>query len=89
MSRHAFSFPAAPTNQATIGGPNSGGMMLPNGTDLRQVKVLSKADWERIQFQLNRRKVEEQRLARKRQEKEEMYKTSKDKVSTWTNTIEV
>ena len=63
--------------------------MLPNGTDLRQVTVLSKADWERIQFQLNRRKLEEEKQARKRLEKDALYEKSRSKVSTWTNTIEV
>lgn len=64
-----------------------GGMILPDGTDLRQVTVLSKAEWERIQRQLNRRQIEEERIRQIKMEQEEQKKKSKELVTTWSNTL--
>lgn len=66
-----------------------GGMILPNGTDLRHVTVLSKSDWERIQNQLYQHQIEEARLQRIRNEREEQKQRSKDMVKNWGNTIAV
>ncbi|KAK3104153.1 hypothetical protein FSP39_024871 [Pinctada imbricata] len=66
--------------------PNDG-MMMPNGTDLRDVTVLSKADWNRIQMQLHRKELEEARVRRMREEKEQLKNISKEMVKDWGNTI--
>ena len=63
------------------------GMVLPNGTDLRDVTVLSKADWHRIQTQLHKKELEEAHIRRIREEKEALHNMSKEKVKTWGNTI--
>merc|ERR1711915_638331 len=53
------------------------GMMLPSGTDLRDVTVLSKADWNRIQQQLHKKQIEEERIRKIREEKEKRSNISK------------
>ncbi|OWF35640.1 coiled-coil domain-containing protein 173-like [Mizuhopecten yessoensis] len=63
------------------------GMHLADGTDLRQVTVLSKNDWERIQMQLHRKQIEEERTRKIREEKEEKQKMSKEMIKDWGNTI--
>jgi len=55
--------------------------------DLRQVTILSKADWERIQTQLHRKQIEEERLRKIREENDDRKKRSKDIVQHWGNTI--
>lgn len=69
--------------------PQPGGMLLPDGTDLRNVTVLSKAEWDRIEQELNRRQIEEERAARAKREYEEQKKKSKELVKTWGNTLAV
>lgn len=63
------------------------GMRVGEGVDLRQVTVLSKADWERIQNQLHRKQIEEERIRRKQAEIDEKKMKSKEMVDTWGNTI--
>lgn len=65
-----------------------GGMILPDGTDLRQVTVLSKAEWERIHLALNRRQIEEERIRQIKMEHEEQKKKSKELVKSWGNTMQ-
>lgn len=67
------------------GGPI--GMHLPDGTDLRQVTVLSKADWERIQQQLHRKQMEAERMQKIHEEREAIKNRSKEMVKDWGNTI--
>ena len=69
--------------------PQAGGMVLQDGTDLRQVTVLSKGDWARIHAQLERKQREEEAIRAKREAKEELYKQSKEMVKNWSNTIAV
>ena len=68
---------------------HEGGPHLPDGTDLRQVTVLSKTDWERIQQQLYRKQIEEERLQTMIREREERKAKSKEVVQHWGNTIAV
>ncbi|CAH1789509.1 unnamed protein product [Owenia fusiformis] len=63
------------------------GMQLKNGTDLREVTVLTGKDWQRIQNSLNRNVIEEQRIAKLREEREALRQRSKDTVKNWGNTI--
>ena len=69
--------------------PNGQTMPLVNEDDLRQVTILSKPDWERIQYQLNRRAIEEEKRRQIKEEKEKMAATSKEMVKNWSNTIAV
>ena len=69
--------------------PQQGGMILPDGTDLRQVTVLSKAEWDRIERELNRRQIEEERVRRIRKEHEEQKQKSRELVKSWGNTLHV
>ena len=57
--------------------------------DIRQVTILSKADWERIHNQLNRKQIEEERLRKIREEREGRKNRSKEQVQNWGNTIAV
>lgn len=63
------------------------GIRMGEGVDLRQVTVLSKGDWERIQSQLHRKQIDEDRERRKQAEIDEKKKKSKEMVDTWGNTI--
>lgn len=65
------------------------GMVLPDGTDLRQVTVLSKGDWDRINKQLNRNQIEHDRLSKIHHEQESLKEKSRDMVKNWGNTIAV
>lgn len=64
-------------------------MQLADGTDLRQVTVLGRGDWDRIQTQLNRRQIEEARIQKLKAEREQMKLKSKELVKNWGNTIVV
>lgn len=64
-----------------------GGLQIPEGVDLRQVTILSKQDWERIQQQLHRKQIEEERLKAIREEREARKNKSKEVVQHWGNTI--
>ncbi|KAL8621417.1 hypothetical protein ACOMHN_048217 [Nucella lapillus] len=67
--------------------PQPGGMILPDGTDLRQVTVLSKAEWDRIERELNRRQIEEERVKRIRADQEDQKQRARQIVKTWGNTL--
>merc|ERR1712154_383649 len=67
--------------------PARGGMMLPDGTDLRQVTVLSKHDWERIEQELNRKQIQDEMVRKIREDREEQKRKSKDIIKNWGNTI--
>lgn len=78
----------SPIGNRSGGAPPAGpGMMLPDGSDLRQVTVLSKADWSRIRAQLERKQREEEAIRAKREAKEALHQQSKDMVKNWSNTI--
>lgn len=82
-------------NSANLGTPElppqdaGPGYHLADSNDLRQVTILSKNDWERIQQQLNRKQIEEARLRKIREEREERKNKSKEVVQHWGNTIAV
>lgn len=57
--------------------------------DLRQVAVLSKNDWDRIHYQLNKRAIEEERVRKHRAEREHLHDLSQKQVANWSNTIKV
>ncbi|KAK6483107.1 coiled-coil domain-containing protein 173-like [Huso huso] len=59
-------------------------MQLP---DLRQVHVLPKAEWERVQKSLNKMNREAELIQEKKQEKEALHLCSKEVVKHWSNTI--
>ncbi len=65
------------------------GMRLNNGTDLRQLTILSKGDWDRIQSQLNRGAIEEEKMRKIKEEKDRLRSLNKDQIKNWTNTIDV
>ncbi|KAK2148070.1 hypothetical protein LSH36_518g02010 [Paralvinella palmiformis] len=55
--------------------------------DIRQVTVLKKEDWERIQYQLNKRTIEQEKIRGAREAKERLHQLSKERVKNWSNTI--
>ncbi|XP_074659514.1 cilia- and flagella- associated protein 210-like [Tubulanus polymorphus] len=55
--------------------------------ELRSMTILSKSDWERIQYSLNRRQIEEEKIRKEREEREALRDRSKEIVKNWTNTI--
>lgn len=65
------------------------GYFLPNGVDLRQVIILPKAEWERLQDNLGSVSREAARILAEKKEREEMHLRSKAAVKDWPNTIMV
>ena len=65
------------------------GLRIANAQDIRQTTILSKADWSRIQNQLNKKAIEEERMRRNREEKERLKNLNKEQIQHWTNTIAV
>ncbi|XP_040532657.1 coiled-coil domain-containing protein 173 isoform X2 [Gallus gallus] len=63
------------------------GCFLPNDVDLRQVIVLPRAEWERMQEGLGSMSREAARVLAERKERQEMHLRSKAAVRDWTNTI--
>lgn len=80
-----MAFPPEMQMQGTKMGQS--GMILPNGTDIRDVTILSKSEWNRIQQELHKRQIEEERMRRLREEKENRKQMSKEMVQHWGNTI--
>ena len=64
-------------------------MTLPDGSDLRQVTILSKGDWNRIQAQLDSSAREAERIRAEQEEKELLKQRSDNLVKNWSNTIAV
>ena len=63
--------------------------MLPDGTNLRKVTVLPKAEWERIEYELNHHQIEIEHIQRIQNELKERKKRSQELVRTWSNTLAV
>jgi hypothetical protein len=59
------------------------------GVNLRQVAVLSKADWEGIQYRLNKRQIEAERNQQIQEEKRRLHELSLERVKNWSNTVYV
>lgn len=57
--------------------------------DLRQVTVLTKAEWLRIQDSLNHVDKEKQSLREATKQREALYSKSQEVVKQWSNTIAV
>ncbi|TNN03036.1 hypothetical protein fugu_000065 [Takifugu bimaculatus] len=55
--------------------------------DLRQVTVLSKAEWQRIQRELDRHNPEKERRTEEAKEREVLHQQSVEVVKQWSNTI--
>jgi len=59
------------------------------GMNIRKVTVLSKADWEGIQYRLNKRQIEAEKIRKAQEEKERLHELSLERAKNWTNTIYV
>lgn len=59
------------------------------GVDLRQITILPKAEWERIQDSLTAPTREAARIHAERKERKDMHLRSQAVVKNWTNTIAV
>nr|XP_002128435.1 coiled-coil domain-containing protein 173 [Ciona intestinalis] len=63
------------------------GVKLADGTDLRQVKVLPRREWNRIQESLHSNAMEIERIKEARANREALHAQSKEIVQNWSNTI--
>lgn len=61
---------------------------LQGPSNLRDVTVLSKSDWARIQAQLNKPKQEAANAERARQQLQSLKKTSEELQKSWNNTLQ-
>ncbi|KAJ7345664.1 hypothetical protein JRQ81_001614 [Phrynocephalus forsythii] len=73
---------AAPTNEDEVEG-----IFLPVGVDLRQITILPKAEWQRIQDSLTATAREAARIRAEKKERKELHLKSQALVKNWTNTI--
>ncbi|XP_066302151.1 cilia- and flagella- associated protein 210-like [Branchiostoma lanceolatum] len=79
-----------PSGPPQAEGPQHTEFQVPGGTDLRDVMVMSKKDFERIHGTLTQGTMqnrEAQKAQRIRQDKEALHSRSKDVVKNWANTI--
>lgn len=63
--------------------------LLSQANDLRQVAVLSKDDFARIQYLLKKQQIEKEAQEQAAQEKEAVRLRSKELVQNWDNTLQV
>ncbi|XP_062974681.1 cilia- and flagella- associated protein 210 [Elgaria multicarinata webbii] len=63
------------------------GIFLPVGVDLRQITILPKAEWQRIQDSLTAPAREAARIRAERKERKELHLQSQALVNNWSNTI--
>lgn len=64
-------------------------MQMPDESSLKDMIVLSGKEWDRINQQLYRRQLEQERIKAIREEKESRKAHSKDMAKDWPNTLEV
>ena len=57
--------------------------------ELKQVTVLSKTDWDRIEAHLNRRHLENEKARKDLEERQHLHELSMEKVKNWSNTVYV
>lgn len=57
--------------------------------DLRQVTVLSKAEWQRIQHELDQHTLGKEGIKEEAKEREVLHQQSAEVVKQWSNTIAV
>ena len=57
--------------------------------NLRHVTVIGKADWSRINNQLNKAAIQAEKQRKQREEKQRLRDLSKETVKNWSNTIAV
>lgn len=56
---------------------------------MRKVTVLSKDRWEGIQYRLNKRQIEAEKLRKAQEEKQRLHDLSVERANNWSNTVYV
>ena len=64
-------------------------LQMPDASTLKDTLVMSGKEWDRINQQLYRRQLEQEKIKAIREEKEARKQLSKDMVKDWPNTLEV
>jgi len=59
------------------------------GMNLRKVTVLSKDAWEGMQYRLNKRQIEAEKIRKAQEEKQRLHELSVERAKNWPNTIYV
>ena len=59
------------------------------GMNMRKVTVLSKDHWEGMQYRLNKRQIEAEKLRKLQEEKQRLHELSVERAKNWPNTIYV
>ena len=57
------------------------------GMNFRKVTVLSKDHWEGIQYRLNKRQIEAEKVRKVQEEKQRLHDLSVERAKNWSNTI--
>lgn len=56
---------------------------------LGRIHVLTQDDWKRIQYALNKKQIEDEKIRKAREEREQLKAKSQALVKNWTNTVQV
>lgn len=64
-------------------------IQMPDASSLKDMLVISGKEWDRINQQLYRRQLEQEKIKAIREEKEARKALSKEMVKDWPNTLEV
>lgn len=59
------------------------------GMNLNKVTVLSKDEWEGMQYRLNKRQIEAEKIRKAQEEKQRLHELSVERAKNWSNTIYV
>jgi len=59
------------------------------GMNLRKVTVLSKDQWEGMQYRLNKRQIEAEKIRKAQEENQRLHDLSVERAKNWPNTIYV
>ena len=75
---------SGPELPALVRSPTNDGS---GGMDFRKVTVLSKDRWEGIQYRLNKRQIEAEKLRKVQEEKQQLHDLSVERAKNWSNTV--
>ena len=57
------------------------------GMNFQKVTVLSKDEWEGLQYRLNKRQIEAEKKRKAHEEKQRLHELSVERAKSWSNTI--
>jgi len=81
-----FFYVQGPELPALVRSPTNDGS---GGMNMRKVTVLSQAHWEGMQYRLNKRQIEAEKIRKAQEEKKQLHDLSLERSKNWANTLYV